>query len=252
MPENVPVKSLLTTFEVIKYLTEHGRSQMSDLATELDRPKSTIHDHLRTLEELGYVIREQQQYRASTLFLQHGIAVRNKFELFHVARPELEKLANQTEDNVHLVIEENGLGIVLHSAVGNEAVRLRIDPGTPGKLHATAPGKAILAQLSRSEIDGILEERGLTAITPRTITDREELFAELQEVREQGYATDYGEVIEGLQGVAVPIMNRRSDEVVGAVTVYSPTDESPSEYDEGTLNMLRESGNVIEINYSVS
>ena len=252
MADDIPVKSLRTTFAIIRALMENGGSQVSQLAEDLDRPKSTIHDHLRSLEELGYVVREGDHYRGSTLFIRHGIDVRNDFELFHVARPELAELANRTNENVHLVIEQRGLGIVLHSEVGNEAVRLRIDPGTPGKLHATAPGKAILAHLPVEKVERIIDERGLTTHTDRTISDRETLYEELERVCEQGYATDFNEIIEGLQGIAVPIMNRQTDNVEGAVTVYSPVDEASTDFDEGTLHKLRESANVIEINFSVS
>lgn len=252
MADDIPVKSLRTTFAIIEELTENGESQVSRLADELDRPKSTIHDHLRSLEELGYVVRETDRYRASTLFLKHGIDVQNDFELFNVARPEMVKLANGTGENVHLVIEQKGLGIVLHSEVGNEAVRLRVDPGTPGKLHATAPGKAILAHLPEEQVERVIDERGLTTHTDRTITDRETLYEELERVRDQGYATDFNEIIEGLQGLAVPIINRQTDHVEGAVTVYRPVDEATMDFDEGTLHMLRESTNVIEINLTVS
>jgi DNA-binding IclR family transcriptional regulator len=252
MNDDLPVKSLRTTFEIVRHLAEHGRTRVSPLAAELDSPKSTIHDHLRSLVELGYVVHDAEYYQASTLFLRHGIDVRNEFELFHVARPEMAKLANRTDQNVHLVVEESNLGIVLHSEVGNEAVRLRIDPGTPGKLHATAPGKAILAHLSDEHVEQIIHERELTTHTDNTITDRDALYDELEMVREQGYATDFNEIIEGLQGIAVPIMNRGTDAVEGAVTVYSPVDEATTEFDEGTLHILRESANVIEINFSVS
>jgi DNA-binding IclR family transcriptional regulator len=250
MVKDMPVKSLKTTFKIIQYLSKHKWVRTSELVSQLELPKSTIHDHLRSLEELGYVIRDSQKYRASTLTLQNGISIRNTHEIYHAARPEIKKLAEKTNENVHLIIKESGLGIVLHSVAGNEDVHLQVYPGTPAKLHSTAPGKAILAHLSQEETERILDHRGLTAITDRTITDKEKLFTELNEIREQGYATDFGEVIEGLQGIAVSIINRECGEIEGSITIYKPIGESPGDFDEETLQLLTRSANIIEINLS--
>jgi IclR family acetate operon transcriptional repressor len=71
-------------------------------------------------------------------------------------------------------------------------------------LAASANGKAILATRSHAEIETLLD-RGLSAYTPTTVTDREELLAELETIRRRGYATNSEEWRSGVSAVAAAI-----------------------------------------------
>jgi DNA-binding IclR family transcriptional regulator len=64
--------------------------------------------------------------------------------------------------------------------------------------HATALGKALLAELTDTEIRGLLPAR-LAPLTEHTVTDRAALLAELAVIRDRGYALEHE---EGTPGVA--------------------------------------------------
>ena len=76
----------------------------------------------------------------------------------------------------------------------------------------------MVAQLSHEQVVQILDRRGLPACTENTITDREELFSELSEIRERGYAIDDQENIEVLCCIAAPVTSENGG--VGAVRHY--------------------------------
>ncbi|MFC7197268.1 IclR family transcriptional regulator [Halosimplex aquaticum] len=76
----------------------------------------------------------------------------------------------------------------------------------------------MLAYMDDERLDGIIEEHGLPSVTENTITDEDELRAELGAIRERGYATDDEERLEGIRCVAAPVRTS-GDEVVGAVSV---------------------------------
>ena len=68
-------------------------------------------------------------------------------------------------------------------------------------LYAGAAGKAILA-FAPSEI---VEQQVLVPINPKTITNPDELRQQLEQIRENGWATGEGERIPDAYGVAAPI-----------------------------------------------
>jgi DNA-binding IclR family transcriptional regulator len=88
-------------------------------------------------------------------------------------------------------------------------------------LHAGAPGKLLLAYLPEEVRDKILADTGLVALTARTITSRAELEAELAAIRERGWATSFGEHIEGVSCLSVPLRDA-DGQVVAALSILGP------------------------------
>ncbi len=89
-------------------------------------------------------------------------------------------------------------------------------------MHNTATGKAILAHFDDEYREAILNKWGLPETTPSTITDRDELYDELADVREKGYAVNHGENIEGIRTFAVPATTA-TDQVLGSFSVTIPS-----------------------------
>jgi DNA-binding IclR family transcriptional regulator len=119
-------------------------------------------------------------------------------------------------------------------------------------LHCTSLGKAILAYLPEERVDEIVDRWGLPARTADTITTREELDAELERIRERGYAQDNGERLSGLRCVAAPITD--TDGVaIGAVSVAGPTSRMKGERFESEIpERVQSVANVTEINLTYS
>lgn len=73
-----------------------GGAGVSALATLLDKPTSTIHDHLRTLENEEYLVKADGEYYVGTRFLGIGEQARSRHKVYSIARQELDKPAEQT------------------------------------------------------------------------------------------------------------------------------------------------------------
>jgi IclR family acetate operon transcriptional repressor len=86
--------------------------------------------------------------------------------------------------------------------------------------HSTAVGKVLLAD--RPDAAAILERTGMPRRTDRTITSVSEMLAELERVRERGYALDLGEEETGVHCLAVPV--RDGQRVVAGMSVSGPAD----------------------------
>lgn len=213
-----PIAATGTCFAVVESLYELGGAGVTELTASLDLPKSTVHDHLRSLHAIGYVVQREGEYRLGMRFLALGERERRNVPLYRIARPEIDQLAEQTGEHANLMIEEHGDGVYLYIREGEQAARLDTHAGFRTLLHTTALGKAILSELPRERVESIVETTGLAALTKNTITDEETLYEELDDVRERGYAVDREERALGVRCVAAPVVDGTTG-TVGALSV---------------------------------
>lgn len=249
---NNPVKSVVTTFDILQTLRRLDGAGVTELANELDLPKSSVYNYLSTLEQEEYVVKEDGKYYVGLRFLDLGRYVRQRNDLYETARPEMESIADETDELVNLLVEEHGQGVYVCRVRGDQAVNVAASTGHRVALHNTGLGKAILAHLPEERVDEILDTHGMSADTAHSITDRDELKTELEAIRDRGVAYDREERIGGLCCVAVPIQNL-DDHPIGALSVAGPTSRMKGERFESELpELLKSAANVIELNLTYS
>jgi len=242
-----PVKATAFSFDIIETIHERGEATLPEVVDRFDKPKSTVHDHLTTMEEMGYLVKEGRHYRPSVRFLKLGGRIRSQFPLFEVAESEVRDLAIETGEHANLMIEENGKGVFLYKVKGRQSVNLDTYEGMEVSLHTTALGKTILAELPPERCDAIVERHGLEQITPNTITDRETLVEELDRIRERGYAIDDEERIPGIRCVAAPVIS--DGRVVGAVSISAPRSRMDGDrFEKEIPDEVLRTANIIEVN----
>ena len=249
--DSPPLRTVRRAFEVLHLLRDRGTLGVSEMAEQLSLPKSTVHDYLRTLRELGYVVNEDGTYRLGFRLLELGGQAKHRNRLFQVARPELERAAEATGEVVSLNVAERGEFVVLHAAFGERALRLGIYPGLRIPLHTHAAGKVLLAGFDADRVNRIVDRRGLAPRTDYTITDRDDLDAELEAIAERGYAVDSNEQVVGMGVVAAPITI--GDRVIGSIGIVCPTDRlRDEEYRSDLVREVQKSANVVAVNYQYS
>lgn len=221
-PNSNRIQSIERAFGIVETLSDCGPSGVSEVAWELDMPKSSVHTYLNTLANVGYVVKEGSEYRLSHQFLRLGGSLRSRQELFQVSAPLLRSLARDTGELADLMIEENGWGVLLSKAETSDSVDDNAHIGQHVFLHSTAMGKAILSTFSDNEVADILERRGMPEFTPTTITDPDELFEELESIRGIGVSFNNEERRRGVKAVSAPILSD-TNELVGAISVSGPS-----------------------------
>jgi DNA-binding IclR family transcriptional regulator len=252
MSSNVPVKSVETTLRIAQALQEHEWVGVTELATELDLPQSTVFNHLKTLEENEFAVNENGLYRLGCRFLKLGAKARSHHDVHDIARRKVNRLADSTGEISALLIEEHGLGVFLHRSEGQQAVHIDSYIGQRIYLHGAALGKAILAALPRECVVDIVDRRGLPALTENTITDRDVLFAELDEIAAEGIAYDDQERLMGLRSVAAPITDEDGTPL-GAVSIAGPTSRVQDEqFRDEFPSKLADVVSVIELDLTYS
>jgi len=245
------VQSAAKTFAIVETVFETGGATVTEIATELDIAKSTVHAHLATLKHWEFVVKRDDKYYVSLKFLEYGIGAKMEVGLASDARRTLEEVAKQTGEAVGLFVEEHGRLVYLDGADGERSVATHGDVGTRSFLHDSAAGKAILAFLPEERVHEIIDQHGLPAQTEKTITDPDALFEVLEEVREQGIAFNEAETMQGLRAVASPIL--LDGTVVGALGVAGPQNRLVGEtYREEIPSVLKGATNEIELRASRS
>ncbi|MGB9958804.1 IclR family transcriptional regulator (plasmid) [Haloferax prahovense] len=248
---NRPVKALLTMDEVVNVLDNAGRMGVTEIAERLDRPQSVVHDYLSTLTQLGYVVRTNGKYELGLHYLELGGRVRDRIPLYQVARPEVQRLAEESSsESVTLCVEERGMCVALDVVQSNESITYDWSPGSYFHMHLSGAGKAMLASYPEQRVEAILDNHGLPARTEKTITERAELYEELEEVRERGVSFERGEYNTGMHTISAPILDEEG-KVLGGLSVSGPAHRMNEPDVEAELeDKLLSSVNIIELNYN--
>lgn len=248
MNAKYPVQTSKKTLTLVEELMEQGSCGVTELAAELDMGKSAVHNHLTTLQESGYVLKQGDEYQLGLKFLDIGGHVRKSMKFYQIAEPEVKSLAADTGELANLMVEEQGMGVYLMRSKGEEALDLDTYAGLRTHMHTTALGKAILANFSDEHVEEIIERHELERKTPQSVGTREELFTELDKIRDCGYAIDDGERLQGLRCIAAPV-NHSSGEVLGSVSVSAPASRFSDEDLHGDpAERVLSAANVIELN----
>jgi DNA-binding IclR family transcriptional regulator len=214
---------------------ENPTWSLAEFSTHLGLPKSTLHRFLASLESHGILRRDpaDKRWRLGYRLVTWGELAAESTGLRHIALPIMQELVSTTGETVVLTVYQDQEVVCIEKVETRHPVRLRLDVGTRHPPHAGASSKVLMAYLSEKEIQAIIRDRGLPKVCINTITDPDELLAELARIRELGYAESTEETDPGAWGVATPI-NGLNGDVVAAIGIVGPslrfTDELAQEY----------------------
>jgi len=225
-PSGRTLKTTETSFDIIEYIKDVDGATLDKLATNLNLAKSTVHAHVTTLAERGYLTKVGNQYEIGLEFFHLGVYARDRNPAYQLALENVRGLARTTNEESTFSVEAFGRVITLFDTIGYEADQnqnvgvFRI--GQYHDMHCTAVGKALLAAYSDDRVVSIINRRGLPAQTSNTITEKADLIEELEKIRERGYAINDEEYIEGHRSVAVAV-REPNEEILGALSIQGPS-----------------------------
>lgn len=244
------IKSILNGCDIIEVVRDLDGASLQEIDEHIGLSRGTIHTYLSTLVDCKFLVRDGDTYQLGYRFITMGEYVRNTTDLYTAGQEKVDRLAEETGEYVHLVIEDDGREVAIYERQGQRTVgtnyHLKMRE-TPQSLHNSASGKAVLAHLPEERVEAIIDEQGLKRQTKNTIVDRDRLWAELETIRERGYATNDEEEIRGLRAVGAPVIDS-SEEVVGAVSLTAPTSRLQGEQFESEVpELVTETANLIEV-----
>lgn len=200
------VQSVERAFQILEAVAAAGGLvSLSELSTATRLPMPTIHRLIRTLLQLGYIRQEaSRQYSLGPRLIRLGEVTSTM--LGRWAQPYMEPLAQELGESVNLAILDNDEVLYVAQVMASRhSMRMFTEVGRRVPVHATAVGKAMLADAAPDQVTNLLARRGMPRYTKTTITTPAEFASALAGVRDQGYAIDEGEQEEGVRCVAVAL-----------------------------------------------
>ena len=247
------IQSIKNACTILETLLQWNGASVSELSERVDLSKSSIHNHLQTLVDTGFVVKNGQEYDIGLQCLTLGGYARDHHELYQSARSTIDQLARETGELALVTTHDRGKSVYLYQAHGVEAVTTDSYLGIRLPLHCTATGKAMLAHMDREQVKKIIDSNGLSPQTESTTTEPEQLFEELETIRDRRFALDDEERIHGMRGVASPILDRDDNSVLGALSVTGPSSRIEGDiFREEIPKLIRRGAEMLEVDITYS
>lgn len=205
----IQIQSVARTLEILKCFVDAPELGISELSAELGLHKSTVFGLVNTLVSYGYLeqVESTKKYRLGMALFEMGNLVLNRIDVRSEAKERCAPLANKYPATVHIATHDQGEVIYVDKLDCNHSLITASNVGKRAPMHCTGVGKAMLAYLPEDYIDCYLHFP-LEKRTPNTIETRDQLLAELKEIRKTGIAMDREEIEDGLTCIAAPILQR--------------------------------------------
>lgn len=193
---------------------------VTDISRALGLSKGTVHGLIRTLLKQGFLQQDlpSRKYRLGLKIYELGIILAGTLEINQKAAGLINQLSKATQRIVRVAIWDGDSMVITCDATPRPRAVLPHQFGPRVHAYCSAIGKAVLAFLDEGSVKGYIERTELIAFTDATITDPERLYADLDAIRNRGYAVDRQEAVQGLICVGAPVFNR-DGQVAGSISL---------------------------------
>jgi len=210
---------------------------VTEISRELALPKSNVARLITALEQEGFLTRTpERRYQLGLRLHYLGQIVAHSHVVYEASLEALSEVRTLTGESTHLAVLNNLEVVHLDRLRSTYLVKIT-GPRYRSAVHATGTGKTLLA-FAPVETQEAVIEAGLAPLTSRTITDPKRFREELQTIRRLGYGFDFGEFIDELSCVTVPIMDAGGN-AAAVMSVVAWTDRLAEPRRTTVLNVLQ-------------
>ncbi len=200
---------------------ESPRLSIADIAVSTGLDRATARRCLLTLVELGFARYDGKYFELTPKVLRLGHAYLAATPLPRLIQPLLDHLSEDVGQSASASVLEGTEIVYIARASQRRVMSINLVPGSRLPAWCASMGRVLLAALPVSEARAVLERSTIQANTPSTKVSIQALLAELDLVREQGFALVDQELELGLCSMAVPLLDTRGS-VVAAVNIGAP------------------------------
>lgn len=240
------LKTIERTSQMLKLFTlktpEWG---ISELAHALGWSTSTTHDLAASLVQIGLLKQgANRRYTVGYRVLEMSHVVLGSSTLQTEARKGMEHFAAKYDETILLGVLAGGKVLFADKIVSKHAAPdLFSTPDGRFFSHCTASGKILMAHASTELKKYILDEHGLTPMTPKSIESLSTLTGELERIKEQGHAYDFEEAVLGMGSVAAPVFDY-AGQVVASLSIAAAIQQFERHLDDYRRAIVRTANQV--------
>ena len=212
--EFIMIQSVKKVFEILEYISQNGNLvRLSDIASALQIQKTTAHNFLNSLKELGYLEQDElsPRYRLTSKLQDLYLPVSTLPILKNKLRPALEQITMLTGETSYLSVQ---MGTFFRHELICEpkrSVRISLELNKDFGMLKTAIGKVFMANsthLQKALLENVSE------------IEKKKIIKELQQISQLDYALDFEEFEPDLNCVAIPI--KEQQRVIAVLGVSGP------------------------------
>ena len=221
---NIPI--LAKGMELIELIAQSPKGlTIQEIVNTLGHSKTSIYRIICSLEEMGYLLKNQQSgsFSLTRKMFKIGLSTLGMTTIIEHSYEPMRRLRDKLRETVVLGTLMGTKIVILEQVIGSHHFSFILKPGMGVCLHASAPGKAFLANISDRERDEILSKIELTKYTDKTITNVPEFLAELKQVRLCGYGLDRGEELSGVRCIGAPVFNL-AGKIAASIWISGPAE----------------------------
>lgn len=239
------VRAVERALDILMCFTKGTDLGLTEIASEIELHKSTVHRLLTTLEEKGFVARDAstEKYRLGIKIWELSAHLSHNDDPARLLLPQMEQLRDRLGETVSLYLRDGTDRLRIQAVQSNQAIRRVAHVGARLPLYVGASSKVLIAYADQKVLDAVLNSPDWPASV-----DRSAFVEQLKGIRQLGYATSYEEREPGAAAVAAPIFDR-SGQIAAALSVSGPVSRlSPQtlvEFSPVLIEAAREMGMMI-------
>jgi len=235
-----PIESVNNALKLLTLLQDRPSIGVTEAAEMLEVAPSTAHRLFQMLRyhELVEQDTTSRTYKPGPALIHLGMSILRRFDLRNVARPYLARLADETNETVHLSILEGSNFLVIDSIESTRAVRVGSRLGMTFPAHDSTSGRVLLAGLPQERLDYLYPNPRIPLTRKGSPTSRTQLFKLLAKIREDEYAVRVGEARDDVASMSVPIRDHTGT-VSGSIGMAIPLSRYDPENTEELLSYMK-------------
>lgn len=209
--------------QVLACIARHGQALSArELVEQTGLPLSTLYRQLSPLKKWGLVQEHAQTglYEPGPLAVQLARGFDQQSWLMSAARGAIADLVQKSAESVGLLVYVNGQVVCLDMQESQHALRCSFAKGRTNSSVRGASAKALLAFLPAT-IQAQLIDQNFLEGAPETAQSRTDLLMQLEDIRQQRYATSENEIDLGIWGVSAPVFSGR-DKLEATLSLMAP------------------------------
>lgn len=241
---NIPI--LAKGMELIELIAQYPKGlTIQEIVNILGHSKTSIYRIVCSLEEMGYLRKDQQSgsFSLTRKMFKIGLSTLGMTTIIEHSYEPMRRLRDKLRETVVLGTLMGTKIVILEQVIGSHHFSFILKPGMGVCLHASAPGKAFLANIDDWERDEILAKIEFSRFTNRTITNIPDFLLELDRVKSCGYGLDMGEELSGVRCIGAPVFNL-AGKIVASIWISGPaerlSDESIEEFSSEVVACAKE------------
>ncbi|WP_107676306.1 IclR family transcriptional regulator C-terminal domain-containing protein [Agrobacterium sp. LAD9] len=183
---------------------------LADLARDTDLSRATVRRLLLTLKELGYVSTDGRLFNLTSRVLTLSYPYLSSVALTDMLLPHMEEMlegSSYTSSSAAMLDQSD---VVFTAGVpARGLVRTWMTVGLRVPAIYSSMGRIMLSYLPPDKLEAILEKSNYAALTPFTVTDREQIRRIIAKAKGDGFAFCDREIDPLARACAVPIFDRQ-------------------------------------------